>query len=209
MVKSRENFISDRACVKVIICYTDGLNFDELKLRLPVGDDDLKTVSGFSNEKDKVAHLISAYFKRKYVGEWAVNSFGKPIADGKFFNVSHCNGAVAIAVADADVGIDVENVRHVRKEVIEHVASEKELPFIKSDEDFFRLWTAKESLAKAHGKGLRRDVKAIPAFPFDGIKEYDGKRYYTRQFKDGDFIIAVTKIGEEPFKLEIDRDNLI
>ena len=209
MVKSRDNFISDRACVKVIICYTDGLNFDELKLRLPVGDDDLKTVSRFANEKDKILHLVSAYLKKKYVGKWTVNEFGKPIADGKFFNVSHCKGAVVIALSDSEVGVDIENVRPVNESLINYVADKKETAYIKNDEDFFRLWTAKESLAKAHGKGLIRDVKTIPAFPFDGIKEYCGKRYYTRQFKDGDFIIAVTKIGEEPFKLEIDRDNLI
>lgn len=209
MLKKCDRVAQTDASVKVIICFTDGLNFDELKTRLPVGDDDAKTASRFADEKDKVSHLISAYFKRKYVGEWAVNALGKPQGLRAFFNVSHCSGAVVIALSDAEVGVDAENVRPVARSLVEYVSDEKELPFVNSDEDFFRLWTAKESLAKAQGEGLKKDIKKIPAFPFDGEKEYAGESYFSRQLKDGAFIITVVRKGKTPFIVDIDSDNLI
>ena len=209
MLKNCDGVAFDHAIVKVIICYTDGLKFDGLKQRLSVSDDDIKTAARFADEKDRVLHLISAYFKRKYVGEWTVDSFGKPQGSRGFFNVSHCNGIVAIALSDSEVGIDAENVRSADRSLVEYVSDNKELPFVDSDEDFFRLWTAKESLAKAQGEGLKKSLKKIPAFPFEGEKKYKGESYFSRQLKDGDFIITVVRKGKTPFNIDIDRENLL
>lgn len=209
MVKTCDNITPDCASVKVIICYTDGLKFEDLKLRLPVSYDDVETAARFADEKDRVSHLVSAYLKRKRVGEWTVNAFGKPQGLRAFFNVSHCKGAVVMALSDSEVGIDAENVRPIKRSLVEYVSDEKELPFVTSDEDFFRLWTAKESLAKAQGEGLKKDFKKIPAFPFEGKKEYVGESYFSRQLKDGEFIITVVRKGKTPFKVDIDRENLI
>ena len=209
MMKKCGSVASDCVRVRVIICFTDGLKFDELKSRLPVSCEDVKTASCFADEKDKVSHLVSAYFKRKYVGEWSVNTFGKPQGIRTFFNVSHCSGAVVIALSDAEVGIDAEKIRSAERSLVEYVSSEKELPFVNSDEDFFRLWTAKESLVKAQGEGLKKDIKKIPAFPFDGEKEYADEIYFSRQLKCGEVIIAVVRKGKTPFIIDIATDNLV
>ena len=208
MLKKFDSVAQIGASVKVIICFTDGLKFDELKQRLPVSDEDVETASRFADEKDKVSRLVSAYFKRKYVGEWSVNAFGKPQGVQAFFNVSHCSGAVVMALSDAEVGIDAEKVRSAGRSLAKYVSDEKELSFVNSDEDFFRLWTAKESLAKAQGEGLKKDIKKIPAFPLDGEKEYAGESYFSRQLKDGEVIITVVRKGKTPFIIDIYRDNL-
>lgn len=209
MINSRGGLSPDIAKVKVIICRTEGLKFDELKYRLPITDEDVKAASRFLNETDKTARLISSYLKRKYVGMWTVNAFGKPQADRGFFSVSHCKGLVVIALSDFEVGVDAENVREVKPSLKEYVADEKELSLVDSDESFFRLWTAKESLVKAQGEGLKKNIKNIPALPFDGEKEYADESYYTKQLKDGEFIITVARKGKTPFDIEIYIENLI
>lgn len=209
MSKNCDSVAPDRASVKIIICFTDGLKFDQLKQRLPVGEEDVKTASRFVEERDRVSRLISAYFKRKYVGEWELNAFSKPQGLKVYFNLSHCRGVVVMALSDSEVGIDAENVRRVERSLVEYVADKNELSFVTDDEDFFRLWTAKESLAKAQGEGLKKDLKKIPAFPFDGEKEYKGEKYFSKQFKDGEFIITVVRKGKTPFNIDIDRESFV
>ncbi len=60
------------------------------------------------------------------------------------FNVSHSYGAVACAVHDTPVGIDIERLRPAPK----RLAGEM------NDREFFCRWTAKEASIKREGKGL-------------------------------------------------------
>ena len=195
------------AKVKVVIIYTEGLDFLKAKDKFSLPKKDIDSADRYANEKDKVLHLVSAYLKNKYVGEWTVNEYGKPVSDKVCFNVSHTSGLVAIALADKDVGVDVEKIRTVNQSIIDYVSSQSEKQTIKSDKDFFKVWTAKESLAKAQGKGLVKNVKEIPALHFDGEKEYLGDNYYSRQIEDGDYIITAVRKGKEPFELEIIKEK--
>lgn len=97
------------------------------------------------------------------------NRFGKPfIADPPEcrhlrFNVSHCDGLIAIAVEeDTDVGIDVERIRPMpdllaiaqRFFAAPEVDDLRALPESARLERFFQYWTLKESYIKARGQGL-------------------------------------------------------
>ena len=193
--------------VKVIICFTDSLCFDDLKRGLRVEKKYVTEALSFSDEKDRISRLVSAFLKGKYVKKWEVDDFGKPQSPNVFFNVSHSGGAVTIALSDAAVGIDVEKIRPVNRSLYEYVLSDEELPLSEKSETFFKLWTAKESLVKAQGKGLIKNVKSIPALPFDGEKEYCGETYYSRQLKFGDYIVCVTRKGG-PFNLDFCKEEL-
>jgi 4'-phosphopantetheinyl transferase len=79
------------------------------------------------------------------------------------FNLSHTNGAIALAVTRfTPVGIDVENVRSRQAPIdlaahyftISETLQLEALPLSKRSESFFELWTLKESFIKAKGKGL-------------------------------------------------------
>ena len=74
------------------------------------------------------------------------------------FSISHCKEAIAVAVADRPVGIDVETLRMPSEALAERVMDEGEkLRFDISDtpEDFFTaLWTAKEAVMKCRGTGI-------------------------------------------------------
>lgn len=93
---------------------------------------------------------------------------GKPYFTNQniFFNVSHCKGMVACVVSDKrQVGIDVENVRAVRKNVVERIFSTDEKDALSKCEDeeqfFFQVWTYKESLVKMTGEGLTKELNQV------------------------------------------------
>lgn len=82
------------------------------------------------------------------------------------FNISHCKGMVAAARTDkGKVGLDVEAWRKLRLEQFERVFCPSEMAYIGNSEDFeqafFRIWTRKEALIKADGRGMQLDMKAI------------------------------------------------
>ena len=86
---------------------------------------------------------------------------GKPYFPGMpgvHFNLSHCPEAAVCAMDSAPVGIDVEAVRPLDREVMEQVMSPREQAEILADSApetaFLLLWTRKESLLKLTGEGL-------------------------------------------------------
>ena len=78
------------------------------------------------------------------------------------FNISHCDVAVACAVATSPVGIDVEMVTELDMDVARRVLNDDELHKVlavpRPDVAFTRLWTIKESYLKMLGTGLIEDI---------------------------------------------------
>ena len=77
---------------------------------------------------------------------------GKPLLEGHpdiHFSLSHCREAVACALGDSPVGIDVETYDHYSEDVAAHVMNVDELQQITAADvpavAFTRLWTMKES----------------------------------------------------------------
>jgi len=91
-----------------------------------------------------------------------VGSPGEPLADGSFVSISHTTGAVAVALCDEPVGIDIEPVRdrgdHARLAARFFSAEEAALIRALDPSDaafaFAWRWTAKEALLKATGLRL-------------------------------------------------------
>ena len=193
----------------VLIYLSEGVSYDELTDIAYVTDEDREAAERYLRDEDKVLHLVSAYFKRKYVGKWVVSESGKPTTQDKFFNVSHCSGAVVFVQADADVGIDVEKLRGVMEDLKRYVSSDEEFAGILTSEDFFGVWTAKESLVKAEGSGIKMKPQDIPSLPINGVKEFSGKKYFSRRIRYSDFIISVAKKGAEPFDIDVKEEKLI
>lgn len=95
-------------------------------------------------------------------------SHGKPRIKGMedvHFNMSHCRNAVAVAVHDSEVGIDVEARRKVSDLLINKACNAEERQLVLSAADptmeFLRLWTRKESMVKFTGTGLTVDIPSI------------------------------------------------
>ena len=118
-----------------------------------------------------------------YIGE-----NGKPEVKGICFNLSHSHNMVVCAISKKTVGCDLEKEESSEKEKIaERFFHGTETAYLKNRKDeFFRLWTMKESYVKMTGEGLRlpldqfeirfeerakiyRDGRACACF----IKEYE------------------------------------
>lgn len=194
--------------VTIKYIFTDGLSWERVK-RLPsLLPVDVETADRQKHLPDKILHLLSAYLKRKYIGSWTKNESGKPLSKNAFFNVSHCEGMVVIALSDRNVGVDAERIRTTDEDLRAYVSSPEEKAFMSTDEDFFSVWTAKESLVKAEGSGLPNKPNKIPAFPLNGIKCFNDISYFTRQIRIDDFVLSVTREGIEPFVPKIEKEEL-
>ena len=104
---------------------------------------------------------------------------GKPVLQGRpdiQFSLSHCHEAVACALSDHPVGIDIESTEHYTIEVARHVMNDDEIRQIEvsaqPEVTFTRLWTMKESLYKLTGDNngdIRHMLDKAPAVTFETI----------------------------------------
>lgn len=128
-------------------------------LRVP---DDKKPLTGkdfvqFLRQYARQAVMASA---RKNGIDLAVlekDATGAPLpVNGFHWSLSHKPEYVAGVVAAAQTGIDIEPVKPVQPSLFDRVIddNERQLADAKSDELFFRYWTAKEAVLKAAGAGF-------------------------------------------------------
>ncbi|MDY2943506.1 MAG: 4'-phosphopantetheinyl transferase superfamily protein [Paludibacteraceae bacterium] len=82
-----------------------------------------------------------------------------------YFSISHCKQAIAVAVADTPIGIDIETLRHPSESLIEKTMNEQERHQIAAAESpdnmFTALWTRKEAVLKCKGTGIIDDLHSV------------------------------------------------
>jgi len=121
---------------------------------------------------------------------------GKPEVTGVFFNLSHSGNLAVCAISNKEGGCDVEKAGKVKGNIAKRFFSEEENRYLdrfegdSKQEEFYRLWTMKESYLKMTGEGmsvrldsftfridddvkLYRDNIQLPCY----IKEYDISGY--------------------------------
>ena len=132
-------------------------------------------ISAYMREQDKARSLVAGLLLRHACGVTddsmlAFGEKGKPyLTSGRMhFNISHSGEYVVLALAGREVGVDIEKIRPYPAAVAEKVftAAEREWLYSqKSDEVFYRLWTAKESIMKASGLGLSMAAGSFCVLP--------------------------------------------
>ena len=86
---------------------------------------------------------------------------GKPEIEGICFNLSHSHDMIACVIANRSVGCDIEKIGKPRDKIADHFFTEREISYLsqfegeKKTEQFYRLWTMKESYMKMTGEGMR------------------------------------------------------
>lgn len=118
---------------------------------------------------------------------------GKPVIIGHediHFNMSHCKNAVACAVSDKPIGIDVERIQDkVNESLAQYVLNEKELEDI-TPLKFARLWTMKEAVVKLTGRGITGKEQLRPLLN----DYYNGKSPWQIITKDfPDYVVSIAK----------------
>lgn len=112
------------------------------------------------------------------------------------FNVTHAQGRVAVAIAEGvEIGVDVEpaNRRAESLKLAERFFAPEETAFLRALEGearrdaFFAIWTLKEAVVKATGKGLAQGLDSFAVFP-------DPPRLTMRE-EAGDWRLAHWRLG--------------
>jgi 4'-phosphopantetheinyl transferase len=92
------------------------------------------------------------------------------------FSLSHSGDYILIGISKNEIGVDIEHTDTAfeYKNVMQHSFNTEEISFINDDEsqasfNFYLLWTRKEALLKATGKGLTNKLSLITAV--DGKQE--------------------------------------
>ncbi|MDE6789331.1 MAG: 4'-phosphopantetheinyl transferase superfamily protein [Ruminococcus sp.] len=130
------------------------------------------------------------------------NKYGKPsLAEYPEikYNISHADGISTCIISHSECGIDCENVREYRPNVMKHAFSKNEKNMILSAPEnqrdllFFRLWTLKESYIKAIGMGLSFPLNQAN-FGFENNKitsNINSFRFRQYILRDGKFVVSI------------------
>ena len=158
-------------CVKWSVIQIKDCSWDAVQAMLPLVSEQrreqaLQYKHAFGQYACLKSYLILQDLLREHYGiegdlVFSYNEHGKPMlkeVSNIHFSISHCKEAIAVAVADRPVGIDVETLRMPSEALAEKVMDKGEkLRFDISDtpEDFFTaIWTAKEAVMKCRGTGI-------------------------------------------------------
>lgn len=92
--------------------------------------------------------------------QYRLSENGKPYFDGDLpcFSLSHSGKYALCAIADAELGADIEAPRENSLKLAKRFFTESEFEAVNSasdpDDEFCRIWVIKESYIKATGEGL-------------------------------------------------------
>ena len=134
--------------------------------------------------------LTEKYNLKKEQLSFSVNSKGKPCFTtdiGLNFSISHCKGAVVVAVSEGNVGVDIEYWKHEHKNISQRFFCEGEKEYLSNQNNvkaFFEIWTRKEAGAKFFGENLISVLKN-----FDTTKQHSDCLLST--FYEDRYIISV------------------
>lgn len=196
-----------------IVDYHEIVPYKDKALELISGERVYKALK-YIKEEDTLRSITGSLLIKKYAGGLdgiKYDFYGKPCKDNYFFSLSHSNSYVVLAVADSEIGVDIEMVRSRNPKLADYVLSDNEKAALKEEMDFYRLWTSKESLVKFVGFGIDRDLKLIPALPLNGPKEYVGKKAYALNFDyDNNYTISVTTENKQDYEVIVEHaDGLL
>ncbi len=118
---------------------------------------------------------------------------GKPVIIGHediHFNMSHCKYAVACAVSNEPVGIDVERIQEkVNDDLAKYVLSDDELKDI-TPLKFTRLWTMKEAVVKLTGRGITGKEQLRPLLS-NFHKGNSLWQIITKEFPEKKYVVSI------------------
>ena len=121
--------------------------------------------------------LLRHALRERGITEYTVarGEHGKPFLAGQsiFFNLSHAGEYAMCAVSDCEIGCDIERIDpEINLAIADRYFCEDEARWMREGGTdavgrFFRLWTLKESLMKATGKGFALSPRSF-SFCMDG-----------------------------------------
>lgn len=94
-------------------------------------------------------------------------AFNKPFWKADIdFSIAHSGNIVGCALSTkGTIGLDIEKIQVINIDNFKHILNLEDQHFLSKsnniNKDFFKIWTIKEAVSKADGRGLSMDVKDI------------------------------------------------
>ena len=119
------------------------------------------------------------------------NEYNCPLwSNDILFNIAHSGNVVACAFSDElKIGLDIEKIRELNLNNFDYILNELDHQNIEKAinryEAFFKIWTIKEAVTKALGKGLSIDVQQIYIYAEYAVLEETKWYYQSFSFEEG------------------------
>ena len=141
-------------------------NFDKSTLETLVAEADKKRMLG---SRFMIGLLIEKMgVNNLSVDQMSFSEFGKPSLPSVYVSISHSGDFIAVAVSDSeDIGIDIQEQKPINLRDFESFLSQSEqnkLSKLNDDQcqkSFFEIWTKKEAVMKADGRGMSLEPDQI------------------------------------------------
>lgn len=182
----------------------------------------LERAEKYYHKEDRVRCIASGILLAKYLGvkedsQLCYGENGKPkLSDksrGKHFNLSHSGKYVALAIANSDVGIDIEKIGSFSRRVAEKCFTSKENSWLvkqNNDTAFYKLWTGKESVMKGTGLGFKLAPSSFCVRPnTNNVSRVQNDSWYLNWWEyDGYVLCFALKEKSEPIEVFMDEKRI-
>ncbi|MBI3234374.1 MAG: 4'-phosphopantetheinyl transferase superfamily protein [Bacteroidetes bacterium] len=126
------------------------------------------------------------------------------------FNISHSGNCVVCAISsDFELGIDVEEIRPIVIRDFDSQFNENEMSNIYGSDDklfaFYDLWTKKEAVIKADGRGMSVPLKSVVLDNFSQVMLKDRKWHVKQIDLNSLYCINIAAAGCLDNKLRIEK----
>ena len=170
----------------------------------------LKKAKNYKNEADRKLSILSSLLLNKALKKhdlserdmkYTFNAYGKPYfanAEDLHFSISHSGEYAMVVLSDKEIGCDIQQIKDINLSIADRFFTAEERKYVKCTENFFRIWTLKESFIKAIGKGLALPLNSFSIKGLDSDKpycEYNRELYEFKEFdKMTGYCIAVCEV---------------
>lgn len=122
------------------------------------------------------------------------NQYGKPYLINHhniYFNISHTKEYLIIAIANSELGIDLEYIDdNLDMSIKELIFSRQECELIKTPKEFYTLWSKKEAYLKYLGTGFLTNDYKNTSLNLDSFQSSGKCKIITSQFEN-DYILSI------------------
>lgn len=176
-----------------------------------LSDLEINKAKRYLRSEDFKGYVVGKYFLRKTLSkllnqspesiEFNTAANKKPCVRGVEFNLSRSADMVAVALSTMPIGIDTEFIQEgfSYDMMLDDCFSKAEQSMIKNESHplstFYTLWTRKEALLKASGKGLNSDysLNQIEVIQSDPLLHHGHSYLLTSSLLFDQYILSVAK----------------
>jgi len=157
--------------VKLFIVDFDDFDTDDLAIRLQKFGIEIDSSSRTYKQKlfsQFIRHEVLMVFLKLLKIKFSVNKNNKPYLESHshtYFNISHTKNQIVMAVADKEIGVDVEEIVSKKNNmaIARRYFGDCEIKNLEQSadlqKDFYTLWTLKESQVKQNSLGIAYGLK--------------------------------------------------